>query len=220
MFFSCLSDGLTFLNKPYESRPICNLRWSTAEWRINTNPISHRRSLNGRQSWAILCRYRCHLLLAEIPKGLRQERRTEAAPIIVGSWRVVRTQLDSKELGQRHTSHRVGASAGQYVQHGEVRRCTKSHLERTGPQQDRSSDACPRQTGADERTTTHLPMSWVGPTAGQGRRMFRGLDVLTVILATNDLPEEYRFLVDAQLMFLTKEKTAQQRCSTMSGSDL
>ena len=39
--FSNLSDGLTFAHRPYESRPKNPLRCSTAEWRINTNPISH-----------------------------------------------------------------------------------------------------------------------------------------------------------------------------------
>ena len=42
---SYLSDGLTFTNKPYDSQPISTLRWSTAEWRINTNPISHRKQV-------------------------------------------------------------------------------------------------------------------------------------------------------------------------------
>ena len=40
--FAFLSDGLTFTNKPYDSRPFCTLRCSTAEWRINTNAISHK----------------------------------------------------------------------------------------------------------------------------------------------------------------------------------
>ena len=40
--FSNLSDGLTFAHRPYDSRPLCTLRCSKAEWRINTNPISHR----------------------------------------------------------------------------------------------------------------------------------------------------------------------------------
>ena len=39
--FSYLSDGATFADKPYDSRPIYTLRCSTAEWRINRNPISH-----------------------------------------------------------------------------------------------------------------------------------------------------------------------------------
>ena len=40
--FSYLSHGLTFTNKPYDSQPIHTMRCSTAEWRINTNPISYR----------------------------------------------------------------------------------------------------------------------------------------------------------------------------------
>ena len=38
---SNLSDGLTSAYKPYDSRPICTLRCSTAEWLINANSISH-----------------------------------------------------------------------------------------------------------------------------------------------------------------------------------
>ena len=38
---SYLSDSLTNTRKIYGSRPIFTLRCSTAEWRINTNPISH-----------------------------------------------------------------------------------------------------------------------------------------------------------------------------------
>ena len=40
--FFYLSGGLTFTNKPHDSRPTHTMRCSTAEWRISTNPISHR----------------------------------------------------------------------------------------------------------------------------------------------------------------------------------
>ena len=64
------------------------------------------------------------------------------------------------------------------------------------------------------------PMSALGPTgeqehldaivsfagAGQKRRLFRDLDILTIKWATGDLPEECRFLLNTQLMFLKKEK--------------
>ena len=64
------------------------------------------------------------------------------------------------------------------------------------------------------------PMSAHGPTgqrqqhldaivsfagAGQRRRMFQGLDTITVKYGTGDLPEECR-LLNTQLMFLKKEK--------------
>ena len=42
--------------------------------------------------------------------------------------------------------------------------------------------------------------------AGQRRRLFRELDILTVKLATGNLPEECGFLLGTQLMFLQKEK--------------
>ena len=42
--------------------------------------------------------------------------------------------------------------------------------------------------------------------AGHRRRLFRELDILTIKWATGDLPEECRFLLNTQLMFLKKEK--------------
>ena len=42
--------------------------------------------------------------------------------------------------------------------------------------------------------------------AGQRRRLFRVLDILTVKWATGDLPEECHFLLNTQLMCLKKEK--------------
>ena len=42
--------------------------------------------------------------------------------------------------------------------------------------------------------------------AGQRRHLFRELDILTIKWATGDLPEECRFLLNTQLMFLKKEK--------------
>ena len=41
---------------------------------------------------------------------------------------------------------------------------------------------------------------------GQRRRLCRGLDILTIKWAIGDLPEECRFLLNTQLMFLKKEK--------------
>ena len=42
--------------------------------------------------------------------------------------------------------------------------------------------------------------------AGRRRRLFRGLDILTMKWTIGDLPEECRFLFNTQLMFLEKEK--------------
>ena len=42
--------------------------------------------------------------------------------------------------------------------------------------------------------------------AGQRRRLFRGLDILTILWATGGLPEECRFLLNTQLTFLKKKK--------------
>ena len=42
--------------------------------------------------------------------------------------------------------------------------------------------------------------------AGQRRHLFQGLDILTIKWATGDLPEECRFLLNTQSIFLKKEK--------------
>ena len=42
--------------------------------------------------------------------------------------------------------------------------------------------------------------------AGQRRRLFPGLDILTIKWVTGDLPEECRFLLNTHLVFLKKEK--------------
>ena len=46
-YLSHLSDGLTFTSEPCDPRPTCTLRCSTAEWRINTNRLSHTRWEDG-----------------------------------------------------------------------------------------------------------------------------------------------------------------------------
>ena len=60
--------------------------------------------------------------------------------------------------------------------------------------------------GTTDERQEHLDaiISFAGP--GQRRRLFRGLDVLTIKWAIGDLPEECRFLLNTQLMFLKKEK--------------
>ena len=56
-----------------------------------------------------------------------------------------------------------------------------------------------------ERSKTGIA-SLLHRRAGQRRRLFRGLDILTIKWARSDLPEECRSLLNAQLMFLKKEK--------------
>ena len=84
-----------------------------------------------------------------------------------------------------------------------------------------------REQGRSKRGIASLPhfklapVSAPGPTgerqehldaivsfAGDGhrRRLFRGLDILTIKWATGDLAEECRFLLNTQVMFLKKEK--------------
>ena len=88
-------------------------------------------------------------------------------------------------------------------------------LERSVREQGRS------QTGIVSLRCKLSPMSAPGPSGerqehldatvsfagvGQRRRLFRGLDILTVKWATGDVPEECRFLLNTELMFLKKEK--------------
>ena len=56
---------------------------------------------------------------------------------------------------------------------------------------------------ANGRNTLDAIVSFAG--AGLRRRLFHGLDILTIKCAAGD-PEECRFLLNAQLMFLKKEK--------------
>ena len=61
----------------------------------------------------------------------------------------------------------------------------------------------PGPTG-DRQEHLGAVVSFVG--AGQRRRLFRGPGILTIKWATGDLPEECRFLLNTQLMFVKKEK--------------
>ena len=78
--------------------------------------------------------------------------------------------------------------------------------------QNRPRLVAPRQTVANEcsgptgQRQEHLEaiVSFAG--AGQRRRLFWGLDILTIKWAMGDLAEECRFLLSTQLMFLKKEK--------------
>ena len=72
--------------------------------------------------------------------------------------------------------------------------------------------AATRQTAANEYSwpagerQEHLDAVVSFGGAGQRRRLFWELDILTIKWATGDLPEECRFLLGAQLIFLKKEK--------------
>ena len=56
IYFSYLFDSLTDTHKIYGPRPKYTLRCSTAEWRINTNPISHRMwaQIESNSKWSSL----------------------------------------------------------------------------------------------------------------------------------------------------------------------
>ena len=66
-----------------------------------------------------------------------------------------------------------------------------------------SSMSAPGPTGERQEHLGAI-VSFAG--AGQIRRLFWGLDILTIKWATGDLLEECRFLLNTQLMFHKKEK--------------
>ena len=84
--------------------------------------------------------------------------------------------------------------------------------EGAGTEQNRHRFAAPRQSGTHEcaRPTgerqEHLDAIISFTVAGQRRRLFRGLDIFNNKWGIGDLPEEGRFLLNTQLMFLKKEK--------------
>ena len=78
-----------------------------------------------------------------------------------------------------------------------------------------------REQGRSKKGIASLPAPMSGPTgerqehldaiasfagAEQRRRLFRGLDVLTIKRTIGDLPEECRLFLNTQLMFMKKEK--------------
>ena len=230
--------------------------------------------MSGRQSWALLCRCRCRLLLAQIPKGvdrnseLKQRLQLWESGQINALIGLVLGQQNSRPLRrttgrtQPQTDEQRGRRACTLTARGSISKAMKGLV---GGAAQGSADCrrkwttalIPRssgigthltsarcveaarvawrwraiQTGAerDEGARTQQnrcpvklsPTSALGPTgerkghldafvsfagAGQRRRLFWGLDVLTIKWAIGDLLEECRFLLNTQLRFLKKEK--------------
>ena len=123
-------------------------------------------------------------------------------------------RLDSTELWPRYTSFWRGGrssstcslgSGGRYkAARGAVREQGRS---KTGtaslPHVKLARMSAPGPTG-ERQEYLDAVISFVG--AEQRRRIFRLLHTLKVKWATWDLPEECRFLLNTQLMFLKKEK--------------
>ena len=116
-------------------------------------------AIGGHESWAMLCRYRCRLLLAG------------------GRYKVARSAM--REQWRSKTA---------------IASLPNVKLARM---------SAPGPTGERQEHLDAI-ISFAG--AGQRRRLFRGLDILTMKLAIGDLPEECRFLLITQLMFLKKKK--------------
>ena len=49
---------------------------------------SHEGAMSGHQSWALLCRYCCRLLLAEIPKGVDRNSELKLRLRLWETWKI------------------------------------------------------------------------------------------------------------------------------------
>ena len=237
-------------------------------------------AMSGHQSWALLCRYHCRLLLAEIPKGVDRNSELKqrlhlwesganqcsdrqgpgsaefwAAPQhsrkdAAADRRTAREAslcLDSPRLYQQshegtgrrccaglnrlpkeldHSPH--SARLGHRNAHPTSAECAEAARTAWGGGRYKLARSEMREQGRGKTGNASLPhvklspMSAPGPAgdrlehlerhclsfagAGQRRRLLRGLDTLTIKWAVGDLPEECRFVLNAQLMFLKKEK--------------
>ena len=135
------------------------------------------------KSWGFQCRYRCRLLLAEIPKGSDRnaELKTASTPLESGSKPEVQhsSWCYEREQGRRKT----GIASLPHVK--------------------LAPTSAPGPTGERQE---HLDAIVAFAGAGQRRRLFRGRDILTIKWAIGDLPKQCRFFFNTQLMFLKKEK--------------
>ena len=120
---------------------------------------------------------------------------------------------DPAELAQRNSSHQCKMCRGGACRLGWVEGTRQREVPRESTAAAKQvSSRSSRQTGATSslgptgERQEHLDaiVSFAG--ARQRRRLFRGLHILTLKWATGDLPEECRFLLNTQLMFLKKEK--------------
>ena len=117
----------------------------------------------------------------------------------------------SAEFGQWNSSHQC-AEAARIAWGGGRYKLARSAMREQGrsktgiaslPHVKLSPMSAPGPTGERQE---HLDATVSFAGAGQRRRWFWELDILTIEWATGDLPEECRFLFDTQLMFLKKEK--------------
>ena len=187
---------------------------------------------SGHQSWALLCRYRCRLLLAGIPKGV--DRNSELK-LRLHLWETGQlSDLISKLLGQQNsgplrrtarpvqlqTDEQRGKRACALTARGSSSKATKGLVcgaaegsadcrrNWTTALIPRSSSTGTHPTSAEgaeaARNAWGAVVSFAG--AGQRRRLFRELDILTIKWVTGDLPEECRFLLNTQLMFFEERE--------------
>ena len=110
---------------------------------------------------------------------------------------------DSTELGQRNSectvATRIAWGGGRY-------KAARSAMREQGCNRNGIVSLPHVKLPHTGERQAHLDaiVSFIG--AGQRRRLFWGLDFLTFKWATGNLPEECRFLLNTQLMFLKKEE--------------
>ena len=115
--FSYLSDSLTSTNKIYDSRPIFTLRCSTAEWRINTNPISHKNSVAASEAARAVgkCRMQTNATTAS-SNGIHSSKRLDSCTAIIPQTYHARQELSKLRaagyVGCISADSTLGVSAG------------------------------------------------------------------------------------------------------------
>ena len=238
--------------------PRCAVSRYTTAW-----AESHEGAVSAHLSWALLCRFRCRLLLAEIRKGSNRNAELKQRLLLWEAGEV--HDLVGRILGQQRSgppSRRKNWPAADQRTARKKSLCpcgtgfiskamkrtrgwSSSGFSRMPEELDyslgsidlwqrktslwhgvRSSGTCSlewrqiqdsswrtEKTRAQQNGNCVAPTCQIGPTgerqehlagAGQRRRLFRVLDIFTVERATGDLPEECRFLLNTQLIFLKR----------------
>ena len=199
-------------------------------------------AMSGHQSWALICRYRCRLLLAEIAKGV--DRKSElkqrlhlwesgqisglisrvlgqqnSGPLRRAARRVQPQQSHEGTGGRRRadwTTALIPRSSGTGTHPTSAEGVEAARIAWVGGRYEQARSAM-REQGRSKTGIASLPHVKLAPMsapgaagerqehldaivsfagAGQRRRLFRGLDILTIKWATGDLPEECRFLLN------------------------
>ena len=117
--------------------------------------------------------------------------------------------LQSSGSGTYATNAECAEAARAGTTQSSARRGSKAAAEkhRVGPSRQTVAYQCPGPTVEREEHLDSI-VSFAG--AGQWWRLFWGLDILTIIWATRDLPEKCRYLLNTRLFLKKKDPTSKQ----------